>query len=252
VGRKNGRTKKKKEKSVSSGDEPPDADIHGLPYAENFGEWSDEEPEKAAIEEESDEVASDDSAGEQDKRHKPRPSVSSAAMTMPSHPQVPIAPPCKKPASPAAQLSADGQENNQAVTAFVYKTGMTLPGTRRLARLRHVPQLQEQVASKEQTADPSHGVKAKLDKPPRTVIKAGGNLPGKRLSRRGVPDPQPRRQRKKKKKKKKGTRATKKKRPPPPPQPPKHAAKSKEQTATDIRERMEAGVGSDEGFVGSD
>ena len=82
VGRKNGRTKKKKEKSVSSGDEPPDADIHGLPYANFFGEWSSEDPEKAAIEEESDEVASDDSAGEQDKRHKPRPSMLSAAMTI--------------------------------------------------------------------------------------------------------------------------------------------------------------------------
>ena len=104
MGRNNGRTKKKKEKSVSSSDEPPDADIHGLPYASIFGDWSEEEPEKAAKEEESDETASADSAGEQDKTHKPRPSVSRAAMTMPSHPQVPIAAPCIKPASPATQL----------------------------------------------------------------------------------------------------------------------------------------------------
>ena len=217
-----------------------------------FGEWSSEEPEKAAIEEESDEVVSDDSAGEQDKRHKPQPSVSSAAMANLWRPQVPTAQPCKKPASQseAAQLSADGQGNNQAVTAFVYKTGMTLPGTRRSARLCHVPQLQEQTASKVQATDPSHGVKAKHDKPPQTVFKAGRELTGRRLSRRGQPDPQPRRQRKKKKKE---TRARNtKSRPPPAPQPLKHAAKSREQTAAEIRERMESGFGSDEASVSSE
>ena len=197
VGRKNGRTKKKKEKSVASSDEPPDEDIHGQPYGSLFGDFSSSEPEKAASEVESDEeTLSPDSAGEQPKPHNSRPSVSNAAMTMVSHPEVVFATPYIKPASPAAQpaaqLSADGQENNQARTVFVYKRGMRIPGGPRRSDRLHGPQLQEKAASKEQNADPSHGVKAKLGTPPRTVIKARKQVAGgKSLSRHGVHDPQP-------------------------------------------------------------
>ena len=132
------------------------------------------------------------------------------------------------------------------------KRRMTLPGgPRRSDRLRHGPQLQEKASSKEQNADPSHGVKAKLGTPPPKVIKAGGKVGGgKRLNRRGQPDRQPPKQRKKKKKRRK--KATKKKRAAPPTKAAKKAPKSTEQTAAEIRARIDAGLGSDEGNVGSD
>ena len=70
MGRKNGRTKKAKGISVSSGDEPPDEDTHGKPWTTIFGDWSSEEPEKAAKQIKSDEEPSDLSVGEQEKRQK--------------------------------------------------------------------------------------------------------------------------------------------------------------------------------------
>jgi hypothetical protein len=256
VGRKNGRTKKKKEKSVASSDEPPDEDIHGKPYGSLFGDWSSIEPEKAASERESDETLSPDSAGERAKPHNSRPSVSNAAMTMASHPEVVIATSYIKPASlaaqPAAQLSADGQDKNRPRrTVFVFKRGMTLPGGPRRSDRLHGPQLQEKAASKEQNASPSHGDKAKLRTPPPKVIKAGKQVKGgRRLYRRGQPDPQP--QKKKKKTKKATKKARKKKKAAPRTKAAQKASKSTEQTPAEIRERLEAGLGSDEGNVGSD
>ena len=86
------------------------------------------------------------------------------------------------------------------------------------------------------------------------MIKAGNPVKGgRRLNRRGQPDPQPPRQRKKKKRRKKATKkATKKKKAAPPTKAAKKAPKSTEQTAAEIREHIDAGLGSDEGIVGSD
>ena len=74
VGRKNRGTKKSKEISSSSADEPPDVDIHGKCFADIFGvtesdDDKDAEPEKAAQEEESDKQSAEETA------HQPRPSV---------------------------------------------------------------------------------------------------------------------------------------------------------------------------------
>jgi hypothetical protein len=195
VGRKNGRTKKKKQTSVSSGDEPPDAVIHAIPFAELFGEFSSAEPEKAASEVVSDEdTMSPDSAGEQPKSPISRPSVSNAAMTKASRPEVVFATPyvrrgspdAQPAAQPAAQLSADGQDKKHpGRTEFVYKRGFRNPGAPRRSRRLHGPQLHEKAASKEKNASPSH-----VRTPPPKVIKAGGKVKGgRRLHHHGQPDP---------------------------------------------------------------